>query len=83
MAESYYLFRGDELIYANENQTVLGAGDAHARGQAGDVLLHIDRRGHTAFRWVKPEKLNDLAWPVHLISPEEFQRYQALILLQR
>ena len=83
MAESYYLFRGDQLVYRNENQDVLGAGKAHALGQEGDVLLHIDRHGHTAFRWHKPEGLNEIPWPVQPLSADEFKRYQTLILLQR
>lgn len=84
MTENYYLFRGDQLVYKNENQQVLGAGQAHAMGREGDILLHFDNMGYTAFQWNQPnDKTGELPWPVAALTDEQFKRYKTLIMLQR
>lgn len=88
--ERYFLFRGDELVYSqNENESgSLGAGDSHAHGQAGDVL--VCTRGHDsglrAWYWNDQnhsEVGKQMAWLD--IPPEKLDanKYRVLILLQK
>lgn len=90
MGERYYLFRGDELIHSvDENQHgSMGAGDSHARGQDGDVL--VCTRGHDS--WLRAWHWNDqnhsevgkqMAWLD--IPPEKLDanKYRVLLLLQQ
>jgi hypothetical protein len=90
MSERYYLFRGDELVCTNteDENGQLGAGDSHARGQAGDIL--VCTRGHDS--WLRAWHWNDqnhsvvgkqMAWLD--IPPEKLDanKYRVLILLQK
>lgn len=84
--ERYYLFRGDELIYtADENATgALGAGDSHARGQTGDVLICAHRGTLRGWYWNLPQSTkprDELPWqdiPAKDLDP----KYRVLLLLQ-
>ena len=88
--ERYYLFRGDELVYKCDDNLIgsMGAGDSHALGQDGDILI-CAREG-----WIRGWHWNDItldkskvgtqmAWLD--IPPEKLDtnKYRVLILLQQ
>lgn len=80
MSERYYLFRGDELIFTAN--TDMGAGDSHAHGQAGDVLICVRRDSLRGWYWnnnepVKPN--SQLPWED---IPHLDPKYRVLVMLQ-
>jgi hypothetical protein len=84
MTERYFLFRGDEVVYrCSENATgSLGAGESHAHGQDGDVLVCTRDNWIRAWHWIKPGTPMEMPWKD--IPPEKLDanKYRLLLMLQ-
>jgi hypothetical protein len=85
--EIYYLFRGDEVVYSNQDNLSghLGAGEAHAKGQAGDVLICTNRGTIRAWHWNMPHSQSpkdELPWMDIPDKDLDHAKYKVLIMLQ-
>ncbi len=81
----YYLFRGDILIGKTDESTSLGTGNLHDLGQAGDVLVCIERDRVSRFAWQLGREISGgryQNWVPIITSTKTEAKFRTLILLQ-